>query len=404
MYNRSLVESDVIESPMSASTLESVSCGISRAEALRLMAATGPDLAELLQAAAELRARRTGAIVTYSRKVFIPLTNLCRDRCGYCTFARDASDPSAHTMTPEEVLAVAEAGKRAGCKEALFSLGERPEMRYPAYRRMLNEKGYASTIDYLAAMCRLVFEETGLLPHANPGTMTREEMEKLRPFNVSMGMMLESASERLLRPGEAHHACPDKVPSARLRTLEAAGELGIPFTTGILIGIGETPEERVEALFAIRDVHERYGHIQEVIIQNFRAKSDTRFAHWPEPVAADLVRTAAVARLILGPEVNLQIPPNLTDDDFGCLLRSGINDWGGISPVTLDFINPERAWPAIRRLREVTARAGFELRERLAVYPEFVRDRMKWLPERIRARVLALTDDTGLVDREEERW
>lgn len=389
---------------MNAATLQPISCGISRADALRLIAATGGDLEELFQTAAELRERRTGAIVTYSRKVFIPLTNLCRDRCGYCTFARDGADPLAHTMTPEEVLAVAEAGRRAGCKEALFSLGERPEIRYPAYRRMLKSEGYASAIDYLAAMCRLVFEHTGLLPHANPGTMTRAEMEKLQPFNASMGMMLESASDRLLRPGEAHHACPDKVPSARLATLKAAGELGIPFTTGILIGIGETLEERVDALFAIREIHLRYGHIQEVIIQNFRAKPDTRFAQWPEPNALDLIRTAAVGRLILGSEVNLQIPPNLTDHDFGCLLQSGINDWGGISPVTLDFINPERAWPAIRKLREVTARAGFELRERLAIYPEFVRDCRKWLQEPVRERVTRLTDDAGLVRAEDERW
>jgi 7,8-didemethyl-8-hydroxy-5-deazariboflavin synthase CofG subunit len=399
---------------MNAATFEPISCGISRADALRLMPAAGADLEELdldelFRAAAELRQRRTGAIVTYSRKVFIPLTNLCRDRCGYCTFARDSNDPSAHTMTPEEVLAVAEAGRRAGCKEALFSLGERPEIRYPAYRRKLNGEGYASTIDYLAAMCRLVFEQTGLLPHANPGTMTRAEMEKLQPFNASVGMMLESASSRLLRPGEAHHACPDKAPSARLATLKAAGELGIPFTTGILIGIGETPEERVDALFAIREIHERYGHIQEVIIQNFRAKADTRFAQWPEPSTLDLLRTAAVARLILGPEINVQIPPNLTDDDFGCLLRSGINDWGGISPVTLDFINPERAWPAVRKLREVTARAGFELRERLAIYPEFVRNGRKWLQEPVRERVMQLADDAGLVrpsfqTESEQRW
>ena len=385
---------------MNAATLEPISCGIFRASALRLIAATGPDLQDLLQAAAELRERRTAAIVTYSRKVFIPLTNLCRDRCGYCTFAREAADPCAHTMTPEEVLAVAEAGRRAGCKEALFSLGERPEIRYPAYRRMLNGRGYASTIDYLAAMCRLVFEQTGLLPHANPGSMTRDEMEKLLPFNASMGMMLESVSERLLRAGEAHHACPDKGPSTRLAALKAAGELGIPFTTGILIGIGETAEERVDSLLAIREIHERYGHIQEVIIQNFRAKPDTRFAQWPEPSALDLVRTAAVARLILGSEVNLQIPPNLTDDDFGFLLQSGINDWGGISPVTLDFINPERAWPAVPKLREITARAGFELRERLAVYPEFAHR----APEAVRARVLELADDAGLVRAEEQRW
>jgi FO synthase len=253
-------------------------------------------------------------------------------------------------------------------------------------------------------MCRLVFERTGLLPHANPGTMTEDEMAKLRPFNVSMGMMLESASARLLRPGQAHHQCPDKVPSARLATLRKAGELRIAFTTGILIGIGETLEERVDALLAIRQIHDRYGHIQEVIIQNFRAKTDTRFAEWPEPNLLDLARTAAVARLIFGFEVNVQIPPNLTPDGYGQLLRSGINDWGGISPVTLDFINPEKLWPEVQRLRAVTAAADLELRERLAIYPEYVREGQAWLPELLRERALRLADETGLVRQEEERW
>jgi 7,8-didemethyl-8-hydroxy-5-deazariboflavin synthase CofG subunit len=378
--------------------------GVSRSDAYRLIGATGADLEDLFQAARELREQRSGCIISYSRKVFIPLTNLCRDRCGYCTFARDLEDPRAHTMTPDEVVAVAEAGRRAGCKEALFSLGERPEIRYPAYRRWLNGHGYASTIDYLAAMCQLVLEQTGLLPHANPGTMNRDEIEKLQPVNASLGMMLESVSDRLHRPGEAHHACPDKVPVARLATLKAAGELGVPFTTGILIGIGESLEERVDSLFAIREIHERYGHIQEVIIQNFRAKLDTRFAQWPEPSTLDLARTAAVARLVFGSEVNVQIPPNLTHDAYGFLLSAGINDWGGISPVTLDFINPERAWPEVQRLREVTAQAGFELRERLAVYPEYVRGRFQYFPEPVRTRVLALSDETGLVRRQEERW
>jgi len=381
--------------------------GVSRTDAYRLIGATGPDTDDLFQAAAQLRELRTGRTISYSRKVFIPLTNLCRDRCGYCTFAREQGDPRAHTMTPDEVAGVAEAGRRAGCKEALFSLGERPEIRYPAYREWLAANGYASTIDYLAAMCRLVLEQTGLLPHANPGTMNRAEIEKLQPFNASMGMMLETVSDRLLRPGEAHHACPDKVPAARLATLKAAGELGVPFTTGILIGIGESLEERVDSLFAIREIHERYGHIQEVIVQNFRAKADTRFAQWPEPSALDLARTAAVARLIFGSEVNIQIPPNLTPESYGYFLRAGINDWGGISPVTLDFINPEKVWPEVRRLREVTTQAGFELRERLAVYPEFLREGIRGsqcLSELVRARSLALSDETGLVRRELERW
>jgi FO synthase len=393
---------------VSTATLQTIPArGVSRTDAYRLIGATGPDPEDLFQAAAQLRELRTGRIISYSRKVFIPLTNLCRDRCGYCTFAREQGDPRAHTMTPDEVAGVAEAGRRAGCKEALFSLGERPEIRYPAYREWLADNGYASTIDYLAAMCRLVLEQTGLLPHANPGTMNHPEIEKLQPFNASMGMMLETVSDRLLRPGEAHHACPDKVPAARLATLKAAGELGVPFTTGILIGIGESLEERVDSLFAIREIHERYGHIQEVIVQNFRAKADTRFAQWPEPSALDLARTAAVARLIFGSEVNIQIPPNLTPESYGYFLRAGINDWGGISPVTLDFINPEKVWPEVRRLREVTTQAGFELRERLAVYPEFLREGIRGsqcLSEPVRARSLALSDETGLVRRELERW
>ena len=368
-----------------------------------MLTASGPELEELFSEAGRLRTARTGRIVSFSRKVFIPLTNLCRDQCGYCTFARLPDDPRAHTMTPDEVLAVAEAGRRAGCKEALFSLGERPELRYPAHRDWLDHHGYSSTIDYLTAMCRLVFERTGLLPHANPGTMTRPEIRQLRPFNASMGMMLESTSRRLLQPGEAHHACPDKVPAARLSTLVAAGELRVPFTTGVLIGIGETPEERLDAFFAISEIHQRYGHIQEVIVQNFRAKPDTRFAQWPEPDQDDLIRTTAIARLIFGSEVNIQIPPNLTGD-YGSLLRAGINDWGGISPVTLDFINPERIWPAIRALRDVTTNAGMELRERLAVYPEFIGEPAEFVPEALQERVRELTDESGLVRIEEHRW
>ncbi len=381
-----------------------VASGISRADADELIRAEGSNLEELLIAASQVREERTGHIITYSRKVFIPLTNLCRDVCAYCTFVRTPDDPRAHTMTPEEVLAVAEAGRRAGCKEALFSLGERPELRYPAYRVWLEDRGYSSTIDYLAAMCKLVFEQTGLLPHANPGTMSPQEIEKLRPFSPSMGMMQESVSMRLLRPGQAHHACPDKVPAARLSTLEAAGEAGVPFTTGILIGIGETAEERLDALFAIRAIHQRFGHIQEIIVQNFRAKADTRFAQWPEPGATELIRTAAIARLIFGAEVNIQIPPNLTPHHYGSLLRSGINDWGGISPVTLDHINPEKAWPEVTRLRQVTEEAGFELRERLSVYPEYLLRDKASVGGRLGERLAALTDEEGLVRREEEGW
>jgi FO synthase len=299
-------------------------------------------------------------------------------------------------MTPDEVLAVARAGSAAGCKEALFSLGDKPELRYPEYREWLERRGFRSTIEYLRAMCQLVFEETGLLPHANPGVLSRDEMEVLRPVNVSMGMMLETASPRLLGPGEAHYRCPDKVPKVRLAALKAAGELNIPFTTGLLIGIGETLEERVDALFAIREINERHGHIQEVIVQNFRAKADTLFATREEPVTSDVARTAAVARLILGGSVNLQVPPNLTRDSYGSYLLAGINDWGGISPVTRDFINPEMAWPQIKTLQAVTREGGFELRERLAAYPEYLRD-PRWVAQPLRQQALAWTDGEGLV-------
>jgi 7,8-didemethyl-8-hydroxy-5-deazariboflavin synthase CofG subunit len=376
--------------------LQHIETGISRSHASRLIRATGGELLDLLKEASTVREARTGPVVTYSRKVFIPLTNLCRDRCGYCTFAREPGDGKAHTMSPDEVLAVARAGREAGCKEALFSLGDKPELRYSEYGEWLEQRGFRSTIEYLRAMCQLVFEETGLLPHANPGVLSREEMEQLRPVNASMGMMLETASPRLLAPGEAHHRCPDKVPKVRLASLAAAGELRIPFTTGILIGIGETLDERVDALFAIRELNEKHGHIQEVIVQNFRAKPDTLFAGRPEPTALDVARTAAVARLILGSTVNLQVPPNLSQDAYGFYLFSGINDWGGISPVTRDFINPEMAWPQIASLRSVTREAGFELRERLAAYPEYLRD-ARWMAEPLRQRALAWTDETGLV-------
>lgn len=369
---------------------------VSRAEASRLIRASDSELVELFESAGRVRGGRTGRTITYSRKVFIPLTNLCRDQCAYCTFARLPGDPKAHTMTPEEVLAVARAGRTAGCKEALFSLGDKPERRYPEYREWLDRRGLRSTIDYLRTMSQLVFEETGLLPHANPGVLSEEEMLELQPVNASMGMMLESTSRRLLARGEAHYRCPDKVPELRLTALETAGKLGIPFTTGILIGIGETLDERVDSLFAIREIQEKYGHIQEVIVQNFRAKPDTLFARKNEPDVLDLARTAAVARLILGDSVNLQVPPNLSPDGYGFLLRSGINDWGGISPVTRDFINPEMAWPQIERLRSVTSAEDFELRERLAAYPEYVRS-SGWVPEHLRQHALGWLDASGMV-------
>ncbi len=343
--------------------------GVSREDALSLM--DGAPLATLLQAAAAVRDRFKGNSVSYSRKVFIPLTHLCRDYCGYCTFRADPQSGVRPYMTPDEVLAVAEAGRRAGCKEALFSLGDQPERVFPEAKEFLQTLGFDSTLEYLAAMSELVLTKTGLLPHSNPGLMGEKDLRLLRETNVSVGLMLESASPRLGRSGGAHWKAPDKVPSLRLRTIENAGQLSMAFTTGILIGIGETPEERVDALLAIRAAHEKHGHIQEAIVQPFRVKPDIRMALAPEPSNDDLLRTIAVARLILGGKMNIQSPPNLLSEDYPDLLKAGINDWGGISPVTKDFINPEAAWPQISSLAERTAKAGFVLRERLAIYPEF---------------------------------
>jgi 7,8-didemethyl-8-hydroxy-5-deazariboflavin synthase CofG subunit len=380
--------------------------GLVRDTAKRLIRADGTALQALTEAAAHLRDRRTGHVVTFSRKVFIPLTNLCRDRCGYCTFVREVGDPLAHTMTPEEVLAVARAGAQAGCKEALFSLGDKPEKRYPAYRTWLAERGYASTIAYVAAMCELVLRETGLLPHANPGTMTPDDIALLRPVSVSMGMMLEGVSPALLVKGGAHRGAPDKLPARRLATIEAAGAASVPFTTGILIGIGETPEDRVDALFAIKDQHARYGNIQEVIVQNFRAKPDIRMRDWPEPPQIEMVRALAVARLIFGDQISVQAPPNLAQGDLEAYLAAGLNDWGGISPVTKDHINPERAWPDLGALRARMAAAGFELRERLGIYPAYTQPGTieRWLDPALRPRVEALMGDDGLVRPDLEGW
>ena len=351
---------------------ESKAEGISREEAVRSIGAHEGELPDLLARARAARDRFKPGVITYSRKVFIPLTNLCRDYCGYCTFRRDPHDAGAHTMTPDEVLAVARAGEKLGCTEALFSLGDKPEMIFPEMRETLRRLGYRSTLHYLEAMCELVLRETTLLPHPNPGLMSAEWIGRLAAVSPSMGLMLETTNESLLRAGAAHDNAPDKVPAKRLRTIEEAGRLGVPFTTGILIGIGESHEDRVDALLAIRNLHERYGHIQEVIIQNFRAKPGIPMQHWPEPAREEMMPTIAVARLLM-PNVNIQAPPNLSDPDHEELLDAGINDWGGVSPLTPDFINPERPWPHLGELAERTRAKGFELRQRLPVYPEFIR-------------------------------
>lgn len=338
------------------------------ADAGSFRTADGLALAALRQRACDTRDRHWGRSLSYSRKVFIPLTTMCRNTCGYCTFVKSPGAAGANFMTPDEVLAVATEGERLGCKEALFSLGERPERRYQEARDALARLGHASTIDYLIEACRLVLANTTLVPHVNAGTLTREEIVSLREVCGSMGMMLENVSRRLTRPGMAHHACPDKAPLIRLRTIEMAGQLSVPFTTGILIGIGETWQERIDSLLAINELHARYGHVQEVIVQNFRAKPGTAMADWPEPSRDDMLKTLAVARLVLDPSISLQAPPNL-EQSFEDYIGSGINDWGGISPLTVDHINPERAWPAVAELASRSERLGFRLVERLTVYP-----------------------------------
>jgi FO synthase len=372
-------------------------------EAAALLSARGDELTELLALAGAIRdaglrdAGRPG-VVTYSKKVFIPLTRLCRDRCHYCTFATVPHRLPAAYLDRDEVVAIAAEGAAQGCKEALFTLGDRPEERWPAARRWLDERGYDSTLDYLRSCAVAVLEETGLLPHLNPGVLSWAELQRLKPVAPSMGMMLETTATRLWsQPGGPHYGSPDKEPAVRLRVLDDAGRVGVPFTTGILIGIGETRVERIESLFAIRRSHREYGHIQEVIVQNFRAKPDTAMARMPDAQLHELAATVAVARLLLGPGVRIQAPPNLVAGEYELLLRAGIDDWGGVSPVTPDHVNPERPWPLIEELTRRTAEAGFTLRERLTIYPEYVRRGDPWLDPRLTAHVGALVDPaTGL--------
>ena len=361
---------------------------IPRDFALRLIRCSDHDLPALLSAARAARDRFKPGAITYSRKVFLPLTNLCRDYCGYCTFRRDPGQHGADTMTPEEVLAVARAGKKMGCTEALFSLGDKPEILFPEMRETLRHLGYKSTLHYLEAMCELVLRETSLLPHPNPGLLSAEWIRRLAAVSPSMGLMLETTSSNLLAPGTAHDNAPDKVPAKRLRTIEEAGKQQVPFTTGLLIGIGETLEDRVDTLIAIRELHDRHGHIQEVIVQNFRAKPEILMAHAPEPTQGEMLRAVAVARLLM-PNVNIQAPPNLNAPYYEELLDAGINDWGGISPLTPDYINPEKPWPHLEQLRLRTESKGFQLRQRLPVYPEFlpsIASRPGLLAEKLQAR------------------
>jgi FO synthase len=345
---------------------------------------------------AEARALRRAPLVTYSPKVFIPLTTLCRDVCGYCTFARPPRRGERAYMTEDEVLEIARAGAAAGCREALFTLGDRPELRYEVARRELRALGCETTLEYLGRCARLVLDETGLLPHLNPGLMTREQLNGLRPVSASMGIMLETTAERLGERGGPHWASPDKLPARRLETICLAGELAIPFTSGVLIGIGETREERIDALLALRALGEEHGHVQEVIVQNFRAKPGTRMASHPEPSLEEHLWTIAVARILLGPDAHVQAPPNLAYNDFPRLLDAGIDDWGGVSPVTIDHVNPEAPWPEIERLEEATRSRGLELAPRLPVYPEYVAELERWVDPAVALFVRRASDASGL--------
>src|SRR5437870_5941542 len=352
-------------------------------------------LPELMAEAARIRDAAHGDRVTFSPKVFIPLTMLCRDRCGYCTFAKPPARLESPYLDLEEVLRIARHGAENGCHEALFTLGEAPEDRYPAAREWLLTRGYGSTVDYLVAAARAVLEETGLLPHANAGALGQRDLERLRAVSPSQGMMIETLADRLGAAGGPHHGAPDKTPARRFATLEAAGRARIPFTTGILVGIGETRPERVEALLAIRDAHDRYGHVQEVIVQNFLPKPGPAMHQHDACPTEEMLWTVAAARLILGGAMHIQAPPNLADD-LAALIDAGIDDWGGVSPVTPDHVNPEPPWPELDRLRLATEAAGKVLAPRLTVYPEYVTRPDEWLHPDVRFPVLCASDGEGL--------
>ena len=385
--------------PLIIESLNSVMEGasIDRETAYNLINGHSIVFQALTETANRLRDLGKGRYVSYSRKVFIPLTTLCRDRCTYCDFRKEPNHPQGRFMTPDEVLQVAKAGQRFGCTEALFVLGERPEQRYPEARDQLKRLGYNTTMEYVEAMCQLVLKETTLLPHSNPGNMTLKELTRLKEVNASLGLMLENVSERLCAQGGPHEMAPSKRPRARLSTLRRAGELRIPFTTGLLIGIGETPEEVIDSLFAIKELHDTYGHIQEVIIQNFRAKPTIPMRDHPEPTTEYIAKVAAMARVILGGSMNIQVPPNLSPGEYGIFLSAGINDWGGISPVTKDYVNPEAPWPEVEAVGRVCAEKGFELKARLPLYPEYILHKDDYLPDALKERIRSHVDAEGFV-------
>ncbi len=374
--------------------------GLSLSDTEALALADINDTAALAAVASRLRDEQHGKLITYSRKVFIPLTHLCRDVCHYCTFAKTPKRIEQAYMPVDKVLELCRQGAAAGCQEALFTLGEKPELRYSAARNALDEMGFATTLDYVREVARRVLQETGMLPHINAGCMSAAEIAMLRPVSASMGIMLESASSRLCEKGMPHYGSPDKDPKVRLETLELAGQANVPFTSGILIGIGETRLERIESLLAIRAIHARYGHIQEIIVQNFRAKPDTKMAQAPEPDLNELLWTIAVARLIFGAQMNIQAPPNLSPGVLPQLIAAGIDDWGGVSPLTPDHVNPEAPWPHLDLLARETAAAGKFLEQRLTIYPNYAREPQRWLDESVRSAVLRQIDSMGFARRD----
>jgi FO synthase len=351
----------------------------------------GLSVEPLFAEASRLRNEGKGTTITFSKKVFVPLTTLCRDTCTYCTFAKPPGAGGEY-LTPDDVMAIVSAGESHGCTEALFTLGDQPEQRWAAARAFLTDQGHATTLEYVQAMTERVVAETAVFPHANPGLMDEPTQRALRASNPSMGLMLENASPRLMEPGMPHHDCPDKEPEARIATIEAAGRARVPFTTGILVGIGETPAEVVDSLFVLEQLHRRWGNIQEIIVQNFQPKADTLMRKHAAPDVGYFATVVAVARWIFGAEMNLQVPPNLTED-FGIYLDAGINDWGGVSPLTIDWVNPEAPWPHLDRLESVTNAAGFELRQRLPVYPEYITD--QWIDPRLLVKVRSSIDGDG---------
>ena len=353
-------------------------------------------LVELMEEAAKIRDNGFGRIITYSRKVFIPLTQLCRNVCHYCTFAQTPKILETSYLSPSEVLEIAKKGQATGCKEALFTLGDKPELRYKEAKSFLIENGYQSTIEYLHEMAEMVFQETGLLPHSNPGTLNANEIALLRKSSISMGLMLENSSERLTQSGFCHHGSPDKLPKVRIKTILEAGKQNVPFTSGILIGIGESRIERIESLITLKNLHERFGHLQEIIIQNFRAKDNTLMENASEPDINELLWTIAITRILFGKKMSIQSPPNLSPEAYPELIKAGINDWGGVSPITPDYVNPEAPWPHLEELSQRTEASGKILLERLAVYPNYIEEKSKWIDKKFHAQVLHATDSDGL--------